>query len=313
MKWQKLGRIVAPNRDLEWMATFAGPSYAVRIGGSSLFDIYITGRDMQNRSQIGKVRIDLRQPQRILEVSKKPLFSFGELGSFDENGVSYPWMVKREGRLWMYYVGWMPTVLTPFNLQLGLAIEQEDGSFERFSRAPILPRTDDDFLSFGSACVFQEGDLWRMYYTCFLKWGQKPSDHKHYYVIKYAESKDGIHWRRDNHVCIGIEAEGEYSICRPTIYKDQRGVYHLWHTYRGEQYRIGYAYSKDGIHFTRRDDLVGIGVSESGWDDTAICYAQVFPFEDDLYMIYNGNEYGREGLGLAKMAIGDLPSWEEGV
>ncbi|MGB1243548.1 MAG: hypothetical protein ACPG49_13555, partial [Chitinophagales bacterium] len=277
---------------------------------SSQFDIYITGRDRKNRSQIGKIRIDIHQPQQVLEISSKPLYSVGELGSFDENGVSYPWMVHHQGKLWMYYVGWMPTVLTPFNLQLGLAIEQSDGSFERYSRAPILPRTNEDYLSFGSACVQKEGDLWRMYYTCFLKWGQKSTDHKHYYVIKYAESDDGIHWRRNNHICINIEAESEYSICRPTLYKDKSGVYHLWHTYRGEQYRIGYAYSLDGIHFTRRDDLVGIDVSiDKAWDDTAMCYAQVFSFEDHLYMIYNGNEYGKEGLGLAKMPITDLVKW----
>ncbi len=309
MKWQKLGRIIAPLPELEWISTFAGPSYAAQIGDSSQFYIYITGRDAKNRSQIGRIRIDIRQPQQVLEISPKPLFSFGELGSFDENGVSYPWMVQHEGRLWMYYVGWMPTVLTPFNLQLGLAIEQADGHFERYSRAPILSRTNEDHLSFGSACVRKEGDLWRMYYTCFLRWGQKPSDHKHYYVIKYAESDDGIHWQRNNHICINIEAESEYSICKPTLYKDTLGIYHLWHTYRGEQYRIGYAYSKDGIHFTRRDDLVGIEVSERGWDDTAMCYAQVFPFEEHLYMIYNGNEYGREGLGLARMPIADLKKW----
>ena len=73
---------------------------------------------------------------------------------------------------------------------------------------------------------------------------------------------------------------------------------------------LRYYYNKDGIHFTRRDDLVGIEVSEKkNWDDTAMCYAQVFPFEECLYMIYNGNEYGREGLGLARIPIENLKKW----
>jgi hypothetical protein len=78
------------------------------------------------------------------------------------------------------------------------------------------------------------------------------------------------------------------------------GLYHMWYSYRGAAYRIGYAWSSDGTRWVRRDDLAGIDVSAEGWDSEAICYAHVFRFEGELYMLYCGNHYGRDGLGLAR-------------
>lgn len=298
--FEKIGRILKPDKDIYWMSTYTGPSFALQIGESSLFDIYVTGRDSKNRSSIGRIRINIENPKEIIEITPHPLFSFGEKGAFDENGVSYPYMVENEGKTYMYYVGWMPSILTPFQNHMGLAIKVGDNSFERFSRAPILERNNDDFLSIGSSCVVIDKGTWKMWYTSFLKWGANSNEHKHYYVIKYAESKDGIHWERNNQICINHKDENEYSIGKPCVLKI-KDKYHMWYSYRGEQYRIGYAYSSDGINWTRRDDLVGIDVSKEGWDSKALCYAHVFLYDDNLYMIYNGNDYGKEGLGLAKL------------
>lgn len=301
--WHKKGKIIAPTTSLKWQATYTGAAYAFQHRDTPLFDIYTTGRDSQNRSQIGRFRINIHQPQTILDITPEPLLSFGELGTFDENGVSYPYIVSHQGKLWMYYVGWMPTVKVPFNLQIGLAIQQADGRFKRYSRAPILPRNHDDPFSTGSCCVIKDEGKWKMYYTSFLKWGALPTEHKHDYVIKYAESTDGIHWQRNNHICIHFKNEREYAICRPTVWKSPTGSYYMWYAYRGEQYRIGFATSTDGMHWQRKDEQAGITVSATGWDSESVCYPHVFEYEGKLYMLYNGNEYGRDGLGLAVLSI----------
>ncbi len=40
-----------------------------------------------------------------------------------------------------------------------------------------------------------------------------------------------------------------------------------------------------------------IDVSESGWDSEMIKYPCVFEHEGQLYMLYNGNSYGKTGIG----------------
>jgi hypothetical protein len=296
--WTKMGRILEPDARREWMATYTGPAYAVPRSGDDVVDVYVTGRDSRNRSRIGVVTIDPRRPVPPLAVSDAPVFDIGDLGAFDENGVSYPWIVEAGADLYMYYVGWMPTVLTPFQNHVGLAIRRGAGEWRRFSRAPILERTNDDYLSIGSTSVLREPDRWRMWYTCFRRWGRCPGEPKHVYAIKFGESADGVHWTRPNHVCIDNASADEYSIGRPSVLRHD-GLYHMWFSYRGAEYRIGYAWSENGVDWVRRDDLAGIGVSSSGWDSEAVCYSHVFRWKDAMYMLYCGNHYGREGLGLA--------------
>jgi hypothetical protein len=297
-RWVKLGRILSPDPRREWMATFTGPSFAVPRPADGVVEVFVTGRDSRNRSRIGAIAIDPDRPRQPLAIGDQPVFDPGDLGAFDENGVSYPWIVDLGDTQYMYYVGWMPTVLTPFQNHIGLAIRSGGGAWTRASRAPILERTDEEYLSLGSTAVVREPDRWRMWYTCFCRWGQRPGDPKHVYVIKYAESQDGRTWVRPNRVCIDSTSPDEYSIGRPSVlWRD--GAYHMWFSHRGAAYRIGYAWSEDGVNWTRRDDLAGIDVSRDGWDSESICYGHVFPWRDTLYMLYCGNHYGRDGLGLA--------------
>ena len=299
--WDKLGRILAPDPRYGWMSTVTGSSFGLPVEDGPLCDIYVTGRDDKNRSQIGIIRINLEAPDKILKIGSEALLPLGDLGAFDENGVAYPYLVKYDGKIRMYYVGWMPTVLTPCQTHIGLAVQDADGKFRRVSRAPILERTNEDYLSMGSSCVIYDEGKFRMWYTSYLKWGKTANDPKHTYVIKYAESEDGIHWRRANQVCIDIHYDWEFAICRPTVIKSNRN-YHMWYATRGEHYRIGYAFSKDGIGWTRRDDLAGITASGSGWDSHAVAYPHVFECRGQFYMLYAGNEYGKDGLGLARLS-----------
>jgi hypothetical protein len=118
------------------------------------------------------------------------------------------------------------------------------------------------------------------------------------HVIKYAESEDALHWRREGRVAIGLQSPGEYAIAKPCVVKDA-GLYRMWYSHRGASYRIGYAESSDGISWQRKDDEAGIDVSASGWDSESVQYAFVFRHSGALYMLYNGNGYGRTGFGLA--------------
>jgi hypothetical protein len=64
-------------------------------------------------------------------------------------------------------------------------------------------------------------------------------------------------------------------------------------------YRIGYAWSEDLQNWTRADEQAGIDVSTDGWDAQMQCYPHVFECENKVYLLYNGNEFGRHGFGLA--------------
>ena len=78
----------------------------------------------------------------------------------------------------------------------------------------------------------------------------------------------------------------------------------MWFSYRagtGKTYRIGYAFSKDGFNWIPDYSSDQIDVSDEGWDSEMICYPFVVSFNQELFMFYNGNGYGKTGIGLAKM------------
>lgn len=168
----------------------------------------------------------------------------------------------------------------------------------RYTEGPILDRTAKEPHSNSNSCVILGKDFWRMWYLSCTGWSVVNEKPRHRYHIKYAESKDGIEWRRDGIVAIDYGNEDEYAISRPSVVHDTE-MWRMWFSYRGASYRIGYAESADGVTWNRQDHRVGITVSESGWDSEMIEYPFVFDHKGARYMLYNGNGYGKTGFGLA--------------
>jgi len=284
------------------MYEFTGASCVVT-GDASLVGLLITGRDRNNRSIIGRAWLDVDEPDRPIEIDPTPVLAPGTRGMFDENGVSYPAVERAaDGADHLYFTGWMPTVLTPFQNHVGLARREPGGTFERVSRAPILERTDDDPLSTGSTCVLREGEEWRLWYTSFTSWGDETDPAAHTYLIKSARSDDGITWERNGQIAIGSERDGEHSTCRPTVLHLADG-YHMWFCWRGDSYQIGYAHSSDGLSWQRDDSAAGIEAESDGWEDGEQGYPSVFVRGDYAYVLYCGSGYGQEGLGLARRPL----------
>jgi predicted GH43/DUF377 family glycosyl hydrolase len=271
--------------------------------GDDLFRVYFGCRDSQNRARVGFVEIDITNPKNILRISDRPLVDLGELGTFDDSGVLMSWITNVDGRKYLYYTGWNLGVTVSFRNNIGLAISDDGGdSFVRYSPAPIVDRSRYDPSFAANPCVIYDEGLWRMYYLSCFKWERVNGKPKHYYHLKYAESQNGIDWKREGIVSIEFRSDVEYAISRPSALRDN-GIYKMWYSYRasehGPTYRIGYAESSDGVAWQRKDDQVAIDVSPSGWDSEMIEYPHVFDHKGVRYMLYNGNEYGKTGFGLA--------------
>ncbi|MFQ5734319.1 MAG: hypothetical protein ACE5KM_20465, partial [Planctomycetaceae bacterium] len=171
-------------------------------------------------------------------------------------------------------------------------------SFERTQPSPILARGPHDPCLVTSPCVLKEETGWRMWYVSGLRWEQVGDALHSYYHVKYAESADGIHWRREGRVCLDLQ-EGERNIARPCVVRDEGG-YRMWYSLnRGEGYRAGFAESTDGLSWTRRDDSVRFETANSRNATGVVAYPWVFDADGDRYMFYNGPGFGRDGFCAA--------------
>jgi predicted GH43/DUF377 family glycosyl hydrolase len=301
MKWQKLGRVYVPSGELPWARSYAANPVAEWVK-DDLFRIYFSTRNEKNQSSIGCVFLDLNHPTRGIEASSEPVLSPGDLAMHDDSGVSIGQILSVNGKRYLYYMGWNLSVTVPWKNSIGLAISDVgQDNFKRTSRFPIIGLDDIDPYTISYPWVRVEDGLFRMWYGSNLKWGAEKKDMLH--VIKYAESHDGIHWKKSDHICIDSTGPAEYAICKPCVLKDGN-TYKMWYSYRGLTYRIGYAESKDGITWTRLDHMSGIDVSKDGWDSEMIEYASVFDHKDKRYMLYAGNTFGKTGFGIAVCSPG---------
>ena len=296
MQWQKLGHIFCPENNYDWMRTHASnPSVEAR--GNDIFRIYFSTRDGDNRSSIGWAEIDINRPTEVLRISDKPVIGPGEIGTFDDSGTSMACLVNVGSKRYLYYLGWNLGVTVPWRNSIGLAIsEGPDEPFVRHSLAPLLDRNDVDPYSISYPWVMHDQDLWRMWYGSNLSWGKEQKDMAH--LIKYAESTDALHWKRDGIIALNFKDSTEYAMSKPCVIKENN-LYRMWYSFRGVAYRIGYAESENGVHWIRKDSESGITVSESGWDSETVEYPCVFISSGKKYMVYNGNGYGRTGFGIA--------------
>jgi hypothetical protein len=299
VRWTKRGRIIAaPPPNLGWARSHVALPIAMPLGGGAV-RFFFSSRDERGRSQIGRAEIDLEVPARLRAVATTPVVTLGPLGAFDDSGVTTSCLVDHSGRQLLYYSGWTLGQTVPFYFYVGCAVSEDGGqTFRKVSPAPILERDEVDPYLTASPWVIVDGDMWRMWYVSGTGWVSISGAPRHSYHIKYAESRDGIHWKRSGIVCLDYANEREYAFGRPCVVKDG-ALYRMWYSYRGASYRIGYAESTDGLVWRRRDAEAGVEPSADGWDSEMIEYPAVFDMDGQRHMLFNGNGYGATGVGWA--------------
>lgn len=64
-------------------------------------------------------------------------------------------------------------------------------------------------------------------------------------------------------------------------------------------YRIKKSTSNDGLSWIKEDDVELDIDLNSSWDNIMVCYPFIVQKENKLIMFYNGNEFGKTGIGYA--------------
>jgi hypothetical protein len=304
LSWVRRGRLFPAKEQAlpAWVGGYGSLPFALPpTDGERQVRVFFSGRDASNRSHIGACSLDLDSLSVVAgSLTSEPLLSPGPLGSFDDSGCSVSCVVPWDGRLLLYYSGWTLGRTVPFHLAIGLAVSEDGGhTFQKVSAAPLLGRDPVDPFLCASPSILVESGVWRMWYLSAVRWERTTGgEPRHYYLVKYAESEDGLAWRRDGRVCIDFASPDEYAIGRPHVLREGDG-YRMWYCSRGAAYRLGQADSRDGLSWKRRDSELSLSPPAAGWDEAMQAYPTVFRDRRRLVMLYNGNGYGASGFGCA--------------
>ena len=314
MKWNKLGKIFDPAQHTlpNGCQQFAQSPQALVC--DDRVRIYFSTRALDANgkylSHVAYVDMD-KQLKNVLGVADHTVIPLGGLGCFDEHGI-FPINVLRHGdAILAYTCGWNRRVSVSVDTAIGLAVSRDGGrTFERQGAGPVLAASLHEPCLVGDGFVQVIDGVFHMWYIFGTGWkrfadGAAPD---RTYKIGHAVSRDGIHWVKEEARQIIADVLGpDESQALPTVIEID-GRHHMFFCYRQSSdfrsnsargYRIGYAWSDNLRDWTRDDAACPLPVEAGTWDADMQCYPHVFRCEGQVYLLYNGNEFGRGGFGLA--------------
>jgi len=306
-RWEKLGLVYRPPRDGGWRDIYGQAPAVVQLRDRiRVFFAVRPARDEHGlyKANMSWVDVASDDPTRIIGEAAGPVVPYGRPGTFDEHGLMPSCLNWSGETLRLYYCGWMRLVGVPYAVSIGVAESRDGGAtFAKAGEGPLFSRTLQEPYQENGPYVVEDNGTWYMWYGSGTQWiGDEAI-----YIIMFARSSDGIVWERDAKPLIPTVVEHECQ-ARPCVLKIG-SRWHIWFSYRyglsfrnsERGYRIGYAWSDDLVTWHRDDALSGIDISASGWDSQTVCYPCVFNVGSDIYMYYNGNDFGEGGFGCAKL------------
>ncbi len=305
MKWIKKGLIYGPDGSSDWAKNSALQPTPLVLDEKTI-RVFVGMRDDEGRSRVGFVDVEVNNPKNVLRVSEGPALDLGSPGTFDENGVVPCVVLRRDGKIWLYYAGYQLGHQIKFCAYTGLATSDNGGeTFVRYQQYPICDRRDGELFFRAIHSVMFDNGVWRVWYGGGQEFDLENGKQLPKYNIRYTESADGIKLNDDYTVAVDTADDDEHRVGRPYVIKHD-GRYLMFYAAcrKTSGFRLAFAESADGFNWTRKDEEIGIGVGESGWDSQMQSYPSVVVGENQTYLFYNGNEYGKQGFGYAV-----LESW----
>ncbi|MDY0974751.1 hypothetical protein SOM61_07235 [Massilia sp. CFBP9012] len=314
MKWHKIGKIFDPSQHAlpNGCESFAQSPQALVCDDHVRIYFSTRARDASGKflSHVAYVDMD-RGLERILRVADHTVLPLGELGAFDEHGIFPINPVRHGDRVLAYTTGWNRRVSVSVDTAIGLAVSTDGGrTFAREGAGPVLAQSLHEPCLVGDGFVQVIEGVFHMWYIFGTGWKRYSPDAApdRTYKIGHATSGDGVHWTKEEARQIVANRLGpDESQALPTV-TEIDGRHHMFFCYRqssdfrtnsGRGYRIGHAWSDDLHNWTRDDDQIPLAAEPGAWDGDMQCYPHVFKVDDRICLLYNGNEFGRHGFGLA--------------
>lgn len=315
MKWRKLGKIFDPTQHKlpNDCAQFAqAPQF---LAFNDFARIYFSTRsvDKKNGKYLSHIAfVDMRNNLcDVIRVSDKTVIPLGGLGCFDEHGI-FPMSVMRHGDdVYGYTCGWSRRISVSVETAIGLAISRDQGrTFQRIGDGPVLAASLNEPCLVGDGFVKVIDGVFHMWYIFGTGWNKFSMEAApdRTYKIGHAVSLDGINWDREEGRQIISDRLGvDECQALPTVINID-GRYHMFFCFRqsfnfrqnkDRGYRIGHAWSDDLVNWVREDEDPNLSFTPGDWDSDMLCYPHVFEHDGEVHLLYNGNEFGRYGFGLA--------------
>lgn len=315
LKWEPLGRIFNPEEHIlaHGVGNYAqGPQALVM---DDRVRVFFSTRYQDIPSQFisyisyADFSLDFGS---ILDIASHQVLEPGGLGRFDEHGIFPVNILDRGGEVLGFTTGWSRRQSVPAESSIGL-IKSSDGgrTFSRAHTGPIISANASEPFLVADGCAVEADGVFHMLYIFGTKWVLDPlsGQPERVYKIGAARSENLVHWDRDSRSVVTDVLGPNECQAFPTVFHSG-GQFHMLFCYRehsdfrsnsSRSYRLGYASSRDLLEWRRDDQLGNPEFARADWDSDMRCYPNCFAVGEQVYMLYNGNHFGKSGFGLARL------------
>ena len=165
----------------------------------------------------------------------------------------------------------------------------------KISKSPILGKSKYDPY-FVATCFVVKKKRFEMYYTSNLLWQKIKGSAQPKYLVKKAYSKNGIDWISKNEKVINFTNKNETAITRPWIIKIKNKTF-MFYSVKKKYYKIKTSFYKKNKWIRKK--IFEFENKNLKFDNISQEYSSLIKFKNNIYMFYNGNDYGKQGIGLA--------------
>ena len=252
--------------------------------------------------------------QLIEDESKSLELEPSVLGAYDEHGI-FPFSPfrKSETEIFGYISGWSRRVSVDVETAIGYSVSKDNGAtFQRCGRGPIMAAARGEPFLVGDPFVIYDGEKYRMFYIFGTEWLKNPVDPhaplERIYKIGMASSDDGIGWVRSNGMQLissnqELECQALPSVVKYGDYWLMAFCHRNAFNFRSnpkDGYRLAFAKSLDCISWQRMSENE-FSFELANWNSNMQCYPNIFSAGGEIYILSNGNNFGRDGFGLHKL------------
>lgn len=273
----------------------------LHLGGAE-YRVFYAARDDKNRSSLAYFDFDV-DATAVTNIGQEPLFSYGEPETFFSHGVTPGSTYEAAGQLWLSFMGWeIPGDGEHWRGEIGLLnLGKRNSKASLHSTEPLLGRGGGDAvsLSYPGIIRLDTGDF-LMIYGSTVTWDAGNGEMLH--VLKAAASPNGFDWH-------AFESPHPYRLgsaqafSGPNIVPTGSGMYDVYFSYRGappSKYKIGRSrFNSNDFSWQLLPDPAISGLDPHTIGVEMQEYPSVFRHDGRTFMLFNGDGYGRTGVGLA--------------
>ena len=229
-----------------------------------------------------------------------PVLSLGSSGSWDDAAILEP-SVLFDGSIYhMWYQGFGGS-----NRRIGYATSPDGVTWTKNGSNPVLGLGSSgswDDAELRQPFVILDGGLYRMWYT-----GSNVSIQQ----FGYATSTDGVSWtKHGGNPIMNRGASGSWDdvwMASPRVLMIGSSYEMIYSAFDGNNVRIGYATSQDGLAWTKYDGNPVLNQGSNGtWDDKFMFVGSVILDDSTYEMWYGGFDGGTWRIGYATSNAGPV-------